>query len=96
LFCVIAAEVPILGTRSTTQTATTGDTEAQRRQSVAWINTLPLLTAGITEGGAAANVTGEGRLASAVLDDRSVSIAKGIASDNGKDGAGNSFHVLVI
>jgi hypothetical protein len=53
---------------------------------VSWINTLPLLTAAITEGGAAANVTGEGRLASAVLDDRSVSVAKDIVSDNGGDG----------
>lgn len=80
------AEVPRIGSSALTQTATTGNTQAQRRQSVSWINTLPLLTSGITEGGAAANVTGEGRLASAVLDDRSVSVAKGIVSDNGKDG----------
>ncbi|WIA23421.1 hypothetical protein OEZ85_000176 [Tetradesmus obliquus] len=81
----LAAQVPRIGSSALTQTATTGDTQAQRRQSVSWINTLPLITSGITEGRAAANVTGEGRLASAVLDDRSVSVAKGIVSDNGKD-----------
>jgi hypothetical protein len=75
-----------VGSSAVTQTATTGDQQAQRRQSVAFINTLPLLTAGITEGGAAANVTGQGRLASAVLDDRSVSVAKDIVSDQEKDG----------
>jgi hypothetical protein len=75
-----------VGSTALTQTATTGDTQAQRRQAVTFINTLPLLTSAITEGGAAANVTGEGRLASAVLDDRSVSVAKDIVSDDGGDG----------
>ncbi|KAF6256186.1 hypothetical protein COO60DRAFT_141044 [Scenedesmus sp. NREL 46B-D3] len=79
----LADEVPRVGSQAVSQTATTGDTQAQRRQAVTFINTLPLLTAGITESGAAANVTGEGRTASAVLDSRSVSVAKDIASDNG-------------